>query len=491
MYKWYRQSRICYAYLEDVTSATAVFGTGASRSFDPNGVFERSRWFTRGWTLQELIAPDVVEIFAGDWTEVGTKASLAVELAHITGIDERVLNGADVSLCNVAERLSWAASRQTAKLEDTAYCLLGIFGVNMPLIYGEGINAFHRLQEAILREIEDYTILTWGMTVPVTPALLHDREISELSLPEAVEAVRSSEGSRTPGSTPLAVRPGDFKVTQPRLWRYSSLEQHISGPDIKNDTDSLGYSPPTVTSRGIQLWVRVLDCTPTSCLAYINCRIFGRVICIALRQISTRGVDVYSRLPLDEGGYLFLAPDCLPSFRLRRIYLEREDDRADTGSALAPLLESWKPVELSVHGDEMQCFGGWNASLDGDLSRVHLLDFAVDNPQAVRCLYKDQKALLIIVYPDSCEIISCTDSRVLLPHDGLLKPGGEWDQDGLLRIKAVVSRQKSALRLRRDRTRKRFDDFTLHVAFKRMGSRTVVRIVLSPHQASAIRVQQV
>ncbi|KAK0750826.1 hypothetical protein B0T18DRAFT_309681, partial [Schizothecium vesticola] len=103
----------------------------------------------------------MVEFLARDWTEVGTKSSLAVELAHITGIDARVLNGADVLVCNVAERLSWAASRKTTKVEDAAYCLLGIFGVNMPLIYGEGTKAFHRLQEAILKETEDYTILAW------------------------------------------------------------------------------------------------------------------------------------------------------------------------------------------------------------------------------------------------------------------------------------------------------------------------------------------
>lgn len=142
MYEWYRQSRVCYAYLEDVPSAIDVFSTRPSRSFDSTKTFERSKWFTRGWTLQELIAPEVVEFLARDWTEVGTKASLAVELAHITGIDARVLNGADVSICNVAERLSWAASRKTTKVEDAAYCLLGIFGVNMPLIYGEDPRPF-------------------------------------------------------------------------------------------------------------------------------------------------------------------------------------------------------------------------------------------------------------------------------------------------------------------------------------------------------------
>ena len=130
--------------------------------FDIRGTFRRSRCFTRGWTLQELIAPTFVEFYAEDWTEVGTKSSIREELALIIGIDIRILDGDDPSVCNVAERMSWAAFRQTIRVEDAAYCLLGIFQVNMPLLYGEGKRSFLRLQEEILKTTEDYTLLAWG-----------------------------------------------------------------------------------------------------------------------------------------------------------------------------------------------------------------------------------------------------------------------------------------------------------------------------------------
>jgi hypothetical protein len=123
------------------------------------GPFRNSKWFTRGWTLQELIAPRIVEFYAADWTEIGTRVSLQDEISIITGIDNRILEGESPDICNVAERFSWAASRETSRVEDAAYCLLGIFQVHMPLLYGEGENALLRLQEQILKTTDDYTLL--------------------------------------------------------------------------------------------------------------------------------------------------------------------------------------------------------------------------------------------------------------------------------------------------------------------------------------------
>lgn len=108
-----------------------------------------------------------MEFYAADWTEIGTKSSLVRELHQITSIDARVLGGFSLlSRHNVAERVSWAANRTTTRPEDAAYCLLGIFGVNMPLLYGEGQRAFHRLQEKILKLHGDYSILAWHITWP-------------------------------------------------------------------------------------------------------------------------------------------------------------------------------------------------------------------------------------------------------------------------------------------------------------------------------------
>jgi hypothetical protein len=99
-----------------------------------------SRWFQRGWTLQELLAPRTVVFFAKDWEAIGTKASLQGAITDITGI----LLMSDPGEISIAKRMSWAAGRQTTRVEDRAYSLMGIFGVFMPTIYGEGAHAFTR-----------------------------------------------------------------------------------------------------------------------------------------------------------------------------------------------------------------------------------------------------------------------------------------------------------------------------------------------------------
>ncbi|PTB44015.1 uncharacterized protein TrAFT101_002574 [Trichoderma asperellum] len=158
MYSWYRGSAICYAYLVD-----------AEHCFSPE--FRNSRWFTRGWTLQELIAPRDVVFYSKDWKLLGRKSLLKGLLSEITGIDISVLAGADPSIITVARKMSWAASRMTTRVEDTAYCLMGLFSVSIPLIYGEGKNAFFRLQEEIIKTVDDQSIFAW-----VVPELEHPNQ---------------------------------------------------------------------------------------------------------------------------------------------------------------------------------------------------------------------------------------------------------------------------------------------------------------------------
>lgn len=154
MYGWYKNSMICYAYLEDVKSEEDPRGARSS--------FRRSAWFTRGWTLQELLAPQSVVMFARDWVEIGTKESLGSLISKITSIDRNVLAHQNYSDCCVAQKMSWAAMRTTTRVEDRAYSLLGLFGVNMAAIYGEGEHAFHRLQIEILNLPTDQSIFAWN-----------------------------------------------------------------------------------------------------------------------------------------------------------------------------------------------------------------------------------------------------------------------------------------------------------------------------------------
>ncbi|KAK5990741.1 Vegetative incompatibility protein HET-E-1 [Cladobotryum mycophilum] len=160
MFQWYEQAEVCIAFMDDVSSADDLFGSGSQ--------FRRSRWFTRGWTLQELIAPSNLSFYSLGWEPLGTRSSLKGVIGDVTGIPGGVLESqaggrrARLEGISVAEKMSWAAKRVTTRPEDVAYCLLGIFDINMPLIYGEGrVKAFKRLQEEIIRSTGDDSIYAW------------------------------------------------------------------------------------------------------------------------------------------------------------------------------------------------------------------------------------------------------------------------------------------------------------------------------------------
>ncbi|KAF2113731.1 hypothetical protein BDV96DRAFT_461546, partial [Lophiotrema nucula] len=169
MYNWYSNSACCYAFLSDLA---------------PLSNLRHCRWFTRGWTLQELIAPQFIVFYDKDWVISGRKGRPSLMtpvhrnhlfatpdpgferlLSGITGIPSAVLSESrDLSLrrqYSIAKIMSWAAHRRTTRLEDMAYCLLGLFNINMPLLYGEGEKAFIRLQEEIIKETTDLSLFAW------------------------------------------------------------------------------------------------------------------------------------------------------------------------------------------------------------------------------------------------------------------------------------------------------------------------------------------
>ncbi|KAK0703975.1 hypothetical protein B0T26DRAFT_733497 [Lasiosphaeria miniovina] len=185
MYQWYADAIVCFAYLSDLKPSDLKTGggrkkdqqraakDGGSVTSGANGddglTFEQRvqkyshcRWFTRGWTLQELIAPRRLGFYDTDWGFQGEKSEMALELTAITGIRRDVLeNKLAPSSVSVAQRMSWASRRETTRAEDMAYCLLGLFDVNMPLLYGEGSKAFIRLQGEIIKEICDFSLFAW------------------------------------------------------------------------------------------------------------------------------------------------------------------------------------------------------------------------------------------------------------------------------------------------------------------------------------------
>ncbi|GLA40016.1 hypothetical protein AnigIFM63309_007621 [Aspergillus niger] len=158
MFQWYKKAAVCYAYLADVTREDNYF---------PLTQFCSCRWFQRGWTLQELLAPDNLHFFDSVWHDIGTKANKSNIIDSKIGIPRRFLQGAPLSEASVAQRMFWASKRVTKREEDIAYCLLGIFDVTMPMIYGEGGDrAFTRLQRKIMRNSRDESILAWGISSP-------------------------------------------------------------------------------------------------------------------------------------------------------------------------------------------------------------------------------------------------------------------------------------------------------------------------------------
>ncbi|KAI6107077.1 heterokaryon incompatibility protein-domain-containing protein, partial [Pisolithus croceorrhizus] len=164
MYRWYLNSQTCYVYLHDVDEPTFPTGQDFNRFGKSNGWPE---WFSRGWTLQELIAPKKAEFFNKDWLSIGAKQDLTPTLEVITRIPQAVLRDGQVLSTDSRERpciahiMSWAADRKTTRVEDRAYSLLGSFGVNMPMLYGEGLKAFQRLQLEIIRVSSDHSIFAW------------------------------------------------------------------------------------------------------------------------------------------------------------------------------------------------------------------------------------------------------------------------------------------------------------------------------------------
>lgn len=151
MFAWYRKAKVCFVFLAD-KSGHKIAGDA---------------WFERGWTLQELIAPKSMVFFNKSWQNIGTKDSRLDELSKITSVSAQVLSHeTPLSSVCLAQRLSWAAKRETTRVEDKAYCLLGILDINMPPLYGEGEKAFYRLQEEVVKSTSDLSILAWSPASP-------------------------------------------------------------------------------------------------------------------------------------------------------------------------------------------------------------------------------------------------------------------------------------------------------------------------------------
>ncbi|KAI0823471.1 hypothetical protein BC628DRAFT_509252 [Trametes gibbosa] len=283
MYTWYMHSDICYAYRSDVPDG--------SNSEAQMLRFRRSRWHERGWTLQELIAPRRLAFLTQSWRFFGTKRGLASTLEDITGVGFDILTGRDgLASVSVARRMSWAARRQTTRVEDRAYSLMGIFGVHMSPIYGEGTNAFLRLQEEIIRTIPDQSIFAWGYS-----CTLH-----------SFEGESSSSAWHTHSPCLLAQSPSDFWVDR----EISPLSSDEFAVRVRRKLEDVPSLHCVFTPHGIRIQLLCIELSqiPKALLALDicdDCTELGHAYAFALLQCE------------DEEGYVLALPLCHPRSTIR------------------------------------------------------------------------------------------------------------------------------------------------------------------------------
>ncbi|TGJ81523.1 hypothetical protein E0Z10_g7243 [Xylaria hypoxylon] len=276
MFKWYQNAAICYAHLGDVTAEDY-----ASVDRLPS-TFPNSRWFTRGWTLQELLAPSAIVFYSVDWVSIGNRRDLARTIAEITQIDLRFFESGNFDDFSIAQRMSWASQRQTTRVEDQAYCLLGLFGVNMPLLYGEGEQAFVRLQQEIMKESDDQTIFAWGPSdlIPLSGSKLELNGGILAPSPKSFAGSGYIVRSQTDGTY------GPYVATNKGL--------QISLPLLRADT----ATSTLITSRSVDgSIIPSLTLTTAShgSIAVLNCQPFGE---------NEKRIGLYVEKQLESGSYV-------------------------------------------------------------------------------------------------------------------------------------------------------------------------------------------
>ncbi|KAL5372029.1 hypothetical protein DPSP01_013802 [Paraphaeosphaeria sporulosa] len=239
MYKWYHYAEVCYVFLSDTGSYETV---------------DRSRWFTRGWTLQELLAPKFMVFYTQDWERIDTRGNLSPTIQRVTGIPPRILARDFSRECSIAQVMSWAAKRETTREEDMAYCLLSLLGINMPLLYGEGARAFERLQLEFMRTSTDHSLFSW-------------------------KSPNDERGPRERG--PLAVNPVEFVACQ-----QVRLLERIHSRDF------------LMTNRGLRMRLPLIEVQDGALAAVLDC--MGdddRRLAIFLKEVHPK---VYHRIRCSE-----------------------------------------------------------------------------------------------------------------------------------------------------------------------------------------------
>jgi hypothetical protein len=332
MFAWYESAKVCYVYLEDVHNSE-IFEKYEIKDIEEHQsnskVQNLPRWFTRGWTLQELIAPRQVHFYNSKWKMIGTKRSYSRELSRATGIDQRVLEGFDLNGIPIGARMSWASNRTTTREEDMAYSLPGLMKVHMPLLYGEGKRAFRRLQEEIIKIHDDYTIFSWTL-----PKMDLDRF-----------------GYQNTGI--FASSPKDFQVPLHQMGTHSiSFGSALREPLLVQDgkiVTSDNLDSPVVTAMGLRTRLPVIQRLEDKLIGlYFVDSPFRQLVCHCVEKQSD-SYSKYARLLFDSFVFIPINPPELLEVNVQTIYLQI--DRIDwlTFDGFTP--PQYSAVTLSIVDD--------------------------------------------------------------------------------------------------------------------------------------------
>ncbi|KAI8950492.1 heterokaryon incompatibility protein-domain-containing protein [Xylaria longipes] len=309
MFRWYRGASVCYAYLSDVPS-NDIRRDHASK-------FRASRWFRRGWTLQELLAPKSLRFYDSEWCTIGTKGRLWAVLGEITGVPRQFLLGiAELHAASVAQRMAWAAQRDTKRKEDLAYCLLGIFDVTMPMIYGEGGDqAFFRLQEQIMKKTRDDSILAWNLGVE-----------NEYPGDESVQVI--------PGRI-LAAAPSDFAH---------------SGQIISRHQPTTSLNPFDISSGSLRMHLPLLHSPLEKFLGLLSCgpeHNPQQVVGIPLYEVTSGSPGEYFR---PKGHHSVLTQSTTPNTLSRLIHIKNDSPatKSESENQLYWLYDDEEFAELNL-----------------------------------------------------------------------------------------------------------------------------------------------
>ncbi len=297
MWSWYRDAAECYVYLFDVVTTDKSMRNRRSAVNE----LSPSKWFTRGWTLQELLAPKDVLFCNSRWEILATKAEIGTELSSITKIPLVFLDGSydpgDLKMCSVAMKMSWLSRRETSRVEDMAYCMLGLFDVHMPLIYGEGRKAFMRLQLEIIKKTDDDSIYAWtgadtqsGLLATWPTAFVNSGNIVQIAFPE----------DRTLWIPPIMTSIGmDFKA------RYQRHDPHREAVDARYGVHSISIALPPDDEMDM-----IMHCGPCGSHEVPITKQFGpRRSAMALRIYMKRFTATWQRVGCEKFDFVNYATD--------------------------------------------------------------------------------------------------------------------------------------------------------------------------------------